>query len=185
MLATTLTTLVFIGGVTVGTSYNEILPETSHPQGYPSSVQPDVVAAAEWARENLGFNQRFATDAIDRAVLGSHGDQYTVPEILVWPIFFAKTMDPAVVATIRSTRVHYLLVNGQVTLGIPSNPSYYFSPFEPSAQRHYHPLPASYLQKFGSTRCASLIFAAGYAKIYDVAPIANGSCTPGGRRAPS
>jgi hypothetical protein len=183
VLATALMTLVFVGGVTVGNRYNELLPESSHPQGYPWSVQPDVMAAAKWARENLGLNQRFAADVVDAPVLGSYGDQYPVSENLAWPIFLAKTMDFTVVSTIRLARVRYVLVDGQMTLGIPSNPSYYFSPDEPNGKHHDHPLPASFLQKFGSTQCASLIFAAGYVKIFDVAPIANGSCIPGRRNA--
>jgi hypothetical protein len=179
VLATTLTTLVFIGGVTVGTPYNELLPEPAQFQGYPWSVQPDVVAAAEWARDNLSPNQRFAASALDAPVLASYGDQYPVSEDLVWPIFFSSTMDSTVLNTIVSTRLSYVLVDGQMALGIPSNPPYYVSPFEPNGGGHDRPLPATYLEKFGSNPCSSLVFAAGYVKIYDVTPIANGSCVSG------
>ena len=58
-LATGLVTLVFIGDVTIGTAFYQLLPESSHPQGYPWSVQPDVVSASNWAHEHLGINRNF------------------------------------------------------------------------------------------------------------------------------
>lgn len=176
---TALMTLVFIGGVTVGTPFTEILPEAANPVGYPSSVQPDVFVAAVWARTNLGSARTFAANAQDAPVLGSYGDQNPISESAAIPIFFASTMDSAVVRAIRQAKVDYILVDLRMADGVPINPSYYFTPYEPHGSYHAHPLPSSYLTKFGTTSCDSLIYSAGPLQIYDLTPIANGSCTPG------
>ena len=64
-LAAGFVTLVFVGDVTIGTAFYQQLPESSHPQGYPWTVQPDVISASQWAREHLGINQPFGTNWID------------------------------------------------------------------------------------------------------------------------
>jgi hypothetical protein len=173
-----LMTLVFVGGVTVGTPYNKLLPEAANSAGYPSSVQPDVFAAASWALANLGPGRTFAANALDAPVLGSRGDQNPVSENQAFPIFFASTMDAAVVRAIREAKVDYILVDLRMARGVPINPSYYFSPYEPNGNYHAHPLPANYLTKFGTTRCDSLIYSAGPLQIYDVAAVTAGSCVP-------
>jgi hypothetical protein len=179
-VVTAVLTLVFIGGITVGTPYNELLPEPANPVGYPSSVQPDVFAAATWARRYLGPDRTFASNALDAPVLGSYGEQNPISENLAFPIFFASTMDSTVVHDIRAAKVAYIFVDTRMTRGtpIPINPSYYFSPYEPNGSHHAHPLPASYLTKFGATNCDSLVYSAGSLRIYDVTPIADGSCVP-------
>ena len=107
-VATALVTLVFVGDVTIGTAYNQLLPESSHPQGYPLSVQPDVVTASTWARDHLGINQRFGADAIDSLALATYGEQDAIGEKSVWPIFFSPTMGSTVTDTIRDQQVRYL-----------------------------------------------------------------------------
>jgi hypothetical protein len=183
--ASALLTLIFIGGVTVGTPYDELIPEPNVARLYPTSVQPDVFTSAQWALRNLGPDRRFATDALDAPVLGSVGEENPIAENDAWPIFFAKTMNRAVIRAIRRERVQYLMVDVQMAIGVPANPSYYFTPYEPDAGDHAHPLPMSYLDKFSTTACSNLIFASQYIRIYDVEPIADGSCVPHVPVAPS
>ncbi len=178
LAVTAVLTVVFLGGVTVGTPYNKLLPEPANPVGYPSAVQPDVFAAAAWARTNLGPGRTFATDALDAPVLGSFGEQNPISENLAFPIFFSSTMSQAVVHDIRSAGVDYIFVDTRMSLGTPINPSYYFSPYEPGGSHHAHPLPSSYWAKFGATSCTSLVYFAGPLRIYDVTAIADGLCVP-------
>ncbi len=58
-VATGLVTVVFIGEVTIGTAFYQRLPEPPNSQGYPWSVQPDVISASKWAREQLGHRPAF------------------------------------------------------------------------------------------------------------------------------
>lgn len=178
LVAAALTCLVFIGGVTVGTPYNEILPEAATTSGYPWSAQPGVVAAAHWARQHLGANRRFAASAVDAPVLGSDGGQYAVSENFAWPIYFSSSLDAQVVKAIKLAKVDYVFADRALTQAVPENPSYYFSPYEPDGGFHKHPLPASYLSKFAQSTCVSTIYWSKQVQIYDVSAILDGSCIP-------
>jgi hypothetical protein len=71
-----------------------------------------------------------------------------------------------------------------MTNGTPSNPgNYYFSPWEPQANKYRTPLPVAALRKFASTTCAHLVYDSGAIQIFDVTQIENGSCVPGKARA--
>ena len=178
LVAAGVVTVIFIGNVSVGTAFYQLLPESSHPQGYPWTVQPDAINASNWAREHLGINQRFGANANDALALATYGEQDPVAENAVWPIFFAKVVNEAVVHTIRATRVRYLLVDSQMTKGVPATPGYYFSPQEPGANEYAQPFPAAALRKFTSYTCIHLIYHFGYVQIFDISGIENGSCTP-------
>ena len=79
-IAAVLVTVVFVGNVTIGTAFYQRLPEATNPQGYPWSVQPDVIAASEWARAHLGINQPFGASAIDSFALATYGEQETLDQ---------------------------------------------------------------------------------------------------------
>lgn len=176
--AALLATLVFVGGITVGTPYSQLLPQAAASTGYPASVQPAVIAAARWARANLGVNQRFAASALDAPTLGSDGEQYAVPETLAWPIFFGSSLSRRVVSAIRTAHVRYVLADRDLVRYVPSNPSYYFTPYEPNGTFHKHPLSRSDLSKFSANRCVDLVYSSGQVKIYYVGRILTGRCNP-------
>ena len=172
-------TAVFLGDATVGTTFSELLRESSHPAGDPWTAQPDVVDASEWARVNLGVNQHFAANAVDSLALATYGEQDTISEDDVWPIFFADTWNSGVVQIIREARVSYLLVDWRMTEGPPpADLGYYFSPYEVSTSEG-QTLPSIALRKFAASPCARLVYASGPIQIFDVAGIENGSCEPG------
>jgi hypothetical protein len=173
-----LVTVVFVGEITVGTPFYEVLSENSHPHGFPWTVQPDAISASKWALGHLGRNQRFASNTLDSYALATYGDQFTVSEDKAWPIFFAPTMNPQVVSEIRSAKIHYLLVDWQMTKGVPPTPGNYFSPQEPGAGDYKNAFPAASLQKFGMSSCVELVYHRGEFDIYDLALIEDGSCVP-------
>jgi hypothetical protein len=169
--------IVFVGNITIGTPFYQRLPEESNPPGYPSNVQPDVIAASIWTLKHLGVNQRIATDGTSAVALATFGDQDTLPEEDVWPIFFATTMNATVVSEIRAEKVHYVLLDWRMTLGVPPSPGYYFSPQETSSGTDTRAFPAVALRKFHSN-CSRLIYESRYVQIFDLSRIENGSCTP-------
>lgn len=170
-------TVVFVGNITIGTAFYERLPESSNPPGYPWTVQPDAIAASIWMLNHLGANQRVGTDANDSLALATYGDQNTLQEEAMWPIFFASTMNETVVQDIKADKVNYVLVDWRMTLGVPPTPGYYFSPQETSAGDYSQPFPAAGLRKFTSN-CTRLIYKSGDIEIFDLSRIANGSCVP-------
>ena len=177
LAATCAATLVFVGNITIGTAFYERLPESSTPQGYPWTVQPDVINASIWAREHLGINQRFGANAQDALALATYGEQNTLAENIIWPIFFAGTMNEAVVNGIKSGKVHYLLVDWRMTASVPPSPGYYFSPQEPNSGDYDQPFPRAALRKFDS-RCTYLVYHSGDIQIFDMSRIENGTCVP-------
>lgn len=172
-------TAIFVGELTVGVRYGQLLPESSHPQGYPWTVQPDAIRAAEWASKHLGMNQRFGVDAIDSDALATYGEQDPVNGDSVWPVFFAKTMNKSVVHIIRELGIRYIFVDWRMTKSRPLGyGNYYFSAYEPKTGVYSGPFPGAALRKFASTACARLVYHSGPIEIFDVSRIENGSCVP-------
>ena len=153
LAATGVVTVIFVGGVTIGTAFYQLLPEQPNPRGYPWTVQPDVINASKWAREHLGINQRFGANANDALALATYGGQLTLPENDVWPIFFAGTVNEQVVRSIRLEKIHYLMVDWRMTKGVPPSPGYYFSPQEPQDGVSKKPFPVAALRKFDTAPC--------------------------------
>jgi hypothetical protein len=177
--AACIVTAIFIGNVSLGSTYSELLPEPSHPTGYPQILQPDAITASTWALKHLGANQPFAVDAVNARALATSGDQNTLGGKSVWPIFLSGTMNKAVVNAIRTAGVRYLFVDWRMTEGIPTGSTgYYFSPYEPNVGHYTHPIPVSDLQKFAIAGCSQLIYHSGPIQILNVTRIENGSCVP-------
>jgi hypothetical protein len=176
LIAAFLTTVVFVGNVTVGTAFYQRLPEARNPQGYEWSVQPDVIAASRWARAHLGPNHLFGANGIDSSALATYGQQDIVDMNRIWPIFFADSISSDVLQRIKAARVQYLLVNWRMTRRVPLTPGYYFSPFEPEAGQYRHAFPAAALAKFSSAPCARLIYRSGAVQIFDLSLIKSGPC---------
>ena len=147
-MATALVTLVFVGDVTIGTAYNQLLPESSHPRVIHGRCSRMWSRASTWARDHLGLNQRFGANAIDALALATYGEQDIVSEKSVWPIFFSLTMGPTVVNTIRDEQVGYLLVDSRMTKGFPPRGGYYFSSQEPGAGPFKSVFSAAAFKKF-------------------------------------
>ena len=176
VFAVGLVTVVLVGGVTIGTAFYERLPESSHPSGYPWLVQQDVVTASKWALRHLGAHNRFGANTIDSNALASYGDQNTVLESRVWPIFFASTMNSKVAKAIRATGIRYVLVDWRMTRGVPPTPGFYFSANEPGGGQYKEAFPVASLRKFSSAPCTRMVYHSGEVQIFDVSQISNGSC---------
>jgi hypothetical protein len=176
-IAAGLVTLVFVGNVTVGTRFQERLPEGAHPQHFEKTVQPDVIAASRWALQHLGPNQMFGANVIDTWALGTYGDQDLADQRWLWPVFFAESFDSDVVKDIKKLRLRYVLVNWRMTRAAPEIPDFFIHQFEPDAFHYEQAFPASGLEKFSSDPCVGLIYDAGPIQIYDVSKIEKGTCS--------
>jgi len=162
-------TAIFVGELAIGVRYDQLLPESSHPQGFAWTVQ----------RKHLGMNQRFGVDAVDSNALAAYGEQDPVSGGEVWPVFFAKTVGANVVHIIRTLGVRYIFVDWRMTRSRPSGyGNFYFSAYEPKTGVFGGPFPGAALRKFASTPCVRLVYHSGPIEIFDVSLIENGSCVP-------
>jgi hypothetical protein len=171
--------VIFVGSITIGSPYLQLLPAPTHPTGFPSIPQPDVVSASNWARVHLGPGQSFATDLVDSLALATDGGENPVSEDVAYQIFFSDSLAGQPALVIRTARVRYILVDWRMTYGPPySSGGYYFSPWEPGAGPDDKTFNASYLRKFATYTCSYLVHSVGAIQIFDVSGIENGTCTP-------
>ncbi len=179
LFAIFLVTMIFIGDVTIGSSFFALLPTPANVPGFPPNIQPDMISAANWARQHLGTDQTFATDVDNELSLATYGDENTVPGDKVYPIFFVGNITKSVVRLIKVNNIHYLLLDWRATRGrLPQSTGYYYSQWEPHAGTENYALPTSYLEKFSIYTCTRLVYEAGPIQIIDVSRIEDGSCTP-------
>ena len=168
----------FIGGITIGNPYPDLLPPSAQPTGFPPDVQPDVIAASIWARDHLGLHQSYASDSIDSLALATYGDENPVAEDIVYPIFFGDSLGGTTARAIRVERVRYIFVDWRMASGPATNSGgYYFSPWEPNAGSDIS-FPAAYLRKFATYSCDRMVYHSGPVQIFDVTRIENGTCSP-------
>ena len=171
--------VIFLGGVTIGSSYFQLLPTPLHPTGFPPVPQPDVVTASNWARVHLGQGQTFSSDLIDSLALATAGEENPVSGDAAYPIFFNDSLAGDSARAIRAAHVRYVLVDWRMTYATPGNPGgYYFSPWEPGAGPRDTAFKASYLRKFTRYTCSHLVYSAGVIQIFDVSGIENRTCPP-------
>ena len=179
ILLAVMMTVVFAGDVTVSNPYTALLPSSSHPTGYPSSVQPYVITASNWARVHLGSGQPFASDLIDSFALSTNGNENPVSAGTAYPIFFSATLDGATAALIRADKVRYIFADWNMRYGSAANAGgYYFSTWEPNSGKPGNVFPAVGLAKFTMYTCSHMIYHAGPVEIFNVTGIENGTCDP-------
>jgi len=178
LVASLLVTAVFIGEVTIGSSFFLLLPRPSSVPGFPPSIQPDMITAANWARQHLGVDQTFATDADNEVSLATYGDENIAPGDNIYPIIFTGNITGTVVRLIKANEVHYLLLDWRATRGrLPQSSTFYFSQWEPHAGIGNYPLPVAFLEKFSTYTCTRLVYQSGPIQIIDVSQIEHG-CMP-------
>ena len=171
--------VIFLGGITIGSPYFQLLPPPTNPTGFPSLPQPDVISASNWARVHLGPGQSFATDLTDSLALATDGAENPISEDVAYQIFFNDDLAGQAARLIKTARVRYILVDWRMTYGPPyDSGGYYFSPWEPGAGPDDKAFNASYLRKFATYTCSYLVHSVGAVQIFDVSGIENGTCTP-------
>ncbi|MGI8448402.1 MAG: DUF6541 family protein [Streptosporangiaceae bacterium] len=169
LLAAGLVILVFTGGVAVSWNYAQRLAPDYRLANGSQLVTPDDEALARWMLAVLGPGHRVAADPETGLALGSLGRQDVLSSAedgaRIWQIFYPRTVDGAVLAELRRSRVQYVVVQRDV-LGSPAGVPR-FDDSEP-AQDYDAPLPAACLSKFGASPVFREIYAAGSLRVYQV-----------------
>jgi hypothetical protein len=167
--------LVFTGGVAVSWNYAQRLAPDYRRANGSQLVTPDDDALARWMLASLGPAHRVAADPQTSLALGSTGRQdvlsYAEDGAHIWQIFYPRTVDGAVLAELRRSRVQYVVVQADVLDSPPGVPR--FDNSEPEAD-YDAPLPAASLSKFGTSPAFREIYAAGSLRVYQVTGAAGG-----------
>lgn len=163
-------TIIFVGGVTVGWPP----PWARQPGPYlvaadTRSVENQGLAAADWARLQLGPDNRLVADRTNRLLMGSYGAQRPVTgygdRVNVPRIFFASQLGPAEQAILRQGRVRYIVVDRRLSSALPSA-GVYVERGEVPGDRHVAPFDPAALAKFNGVTGVSRVFDSGDIVIY-------------------
>lgn len=177
LITTLLLSVVFVGQVSIGNSFFNLLPDKS--VGFPAYVQPSMIDVANWAGQHLGTGQTFATDNTNVLSLATYGQENPVNVNIIYPMFFTADMGPVAVNLIKTYQVHYVLLDWLATEEPPVGPGgSYYSALEPDASLNGKALPRTYYSKFSTYTCSRLVYRSGSIQIYDVSLIASGKCVP-------
>ncbi len=93
------------------------------------SIEPEGVAAAQWAASFLGPGQRIAADRINMLLMSTYGGQWDVnatnAPVSVQSIFTELQFDSTVQAALRVDKVQYLVVDRRLSNGLPLTGTYF------------------------------------------------------------
>ena len=164
-------TVIFAGGITSGSPPWSRLPGPYLVSADPRSVEAQGLTTADWARETLGENNRFAGDRINSVIMGSFGMQTMVFKEdregeRVTAVFFAPTLDDHVKQVIRTGNIHYLIADYRLTTMRPYL-SYYFEAGEPIPPGPSHIFEERAFDKFDGVPEINRVFDNGNIVIYD------------------
>lgn len=166
-----LVTLVFLGGVVVGTA-----PYSRQPGPYlvgadMRSVDPHSVQAAKWAGQNLPPRSRILTDRTNGETMTAYGrvdpvTGNTANGIPVSDLFTSLTFGSVERDIIQSEKVRYLVVDRRLSESAPAV-GVYFDRNERGAYSHKTPISPDALAKFNTVLGLSRIYDDGAIAIYD------------------
>ena len=156
--------LMFDGLANGWPPYWERLPGSYLVAGSERSVEPEVMAAVEWALATMGPGNRFATDFGSYPVLGSYGDQNPIRDVAYLYTSPVYTEADAVRAATQALR--YVWVDKRLSQSLPAYGQYF--PVDPNAGEYKRPLPAADLDKFNHAPGVERIYDSGNIVIYQL-----------------
>jgi hypothetical protein len=165
VVATTLAGVLFLGGLAGGWPPAwERLPGGFQVAGFERSVEPQGVATAQWARQVLGHDNRFAADLTNYTLLGTYGEQDVIRQGAT--LYYSAGVSPEDQQIVASTSLRYLVVDRRLAEGLPASGRYF--PDDPQADKHTVPLPLEDLTKFDAVPGIRRIYDSGDIVIYDL-----------------
>ena len=157
--------VILMGGVASGWPPAwEQLPGPYLAAGYERSVDPQGIAAAEWARSALGPGHRWAGDLTASSLLATIGDQNTVRDGGV--PFDGRGADAAASSFVQREDIEFLAADLRDSMQLPASGAYF--PIDPNAGRYRSPLPRTDLTAPGRVTGVSLIYDSGDVYLYDL-----------------
>jgi hypothetical protein len=160
--------ILLAGGTASGwPPYWERLPGHYIVDGFESGITPEGIAAAAWARTELGSGQRISADFTNYLLLGSYGDQDPVGTLDALYCTPAWTDLDAGLASHQSVR--YLLVDLRMSQYRSVTGGY----FADAASVCPSPIPRQYLTKFDTVPGFERVYDSGNIVIYALPGVLN------------
>jgi len=161
--------VILIGNVTVQVNTAYRFPGPFVYGSDTRSLTPELIAAANWARQTLGPGNRFVTDRDGGLAMGSFGDQnLATPSqgFPTWELYF-KTGLPSqrLFGELSSSHYQYLLIDLEMSRSVPLV-GVYFEPDEPQGGTRVSPPSAAALQKYDGLPWVTKVYASDNWEIY-------------------
>jgi hypothetical protein len=165
-------TVIAIGGIQIGWGPTfRIMPGGYRVAADSQSIEPHGVAAARWARENLGPNNRLTADRMNWLLMGSYGGQEAVTKtkdgVVLAPAYFSPTLGVDERWLLLEGEIEYLVVDRRLNRELPVV-GVYFENGEPNSFRHRFPIALTSLNKFERVPEISKVYDNGSIAIYDI-----------------
>lgn len=170
--ATLWATILFAGGFILGAGPSWArLPGPYLVAADLRSIEPEGIAAANWAAAYLGAGNRVAADRVNALLMGSYGFQRPLTDLSdqfdISPLYFATEFGEDTETIFALADIHYMVVDRRLSTGLP-RVGVYFQSVEPSAFRHSSPIPLQALDKFEGNANMSRLYHSGNIVIYKV-----------------
>ncbi len=141
------------------------------------SIDPEGIAAAQWAGTHLPPGSPFASDRVNRVLMATYGRLYAVTSIYnnveVSPLFYSLTFDSFDAKLLREGHIRYVITDRRLTTSLPYV-GVYFEAGENHLLPILKPLDPRGLEKYNDLPGVDLIFDSGNIAIYDVGDLAHG-----------
>lgn len=157
--------VILMGGVASGWPPSwDRLPGPYLAAGFERSVDPQGIAAAEWALNTLGPGHRWAGDLTAYTLLATMGDQNTVRPVGV--LFDGRGADAAARSLVKREDIQFLAADLRDSTQLPASGGYF--PVDPDAGRYRSPLPRADLAAPDRVAGVSRIYDSGAICLYDL-----------------
>ncbi len=134
------------------------------------SIEPNGIAAADWALSFLGPHNRIAADRINGLLMGSYGLQRPITHVSdgvdIAPLYFSSEFGQDAQDILAQGNIHFVLVDRRLSTGLP-RVGVYFEAGEPDSFQHKTPILTTALTKFDHIGNLSRLFDSGDIVIYD------------------
>jgi hypothetical protein len=169
--------IVFAGGITVGTpSYSRLPSSRFGVSAGARSVDPESVAAAQWAGRTLPAGAHFLGDTNDTSLLTGYSrlvpQSGDVKGVGIGELFLAPRLGSRERTIVTYDKLRFLVVDLRDASALPASGSYFDSANPVSS--YATPIPRRALTKFGRSHCIDRVFASRNIVIYDTEPLLRG-----------
>jgi hypothetical protein len=169
-------TIVFMGGVVVGTPYWARLPGPFLISADPRSVTPIGINTATWMRSHLGLDNKLMTDRVNRVLTKTYGLQHPISavgdQIDVKSAFFSDTITGDIRRLLRKSGVKYVEADERLPASLPYV-GVYVERGELTSHTWNEPMSLTAITKWATMGSVDLIYDAGEIRLYNIQPLTN------------
>jgi hypothetical protein len=164
--------VVLLGGAILAMPNWARMPGSYLVSADPRSIEPRGIAAAAWAGRELGPDNRFLADRINRTLFATIGRQHALAavgdQVDVKVPFLEPGLTPRGLAVLRRGAAEYVLTDHRLTTSLPYVGTYVERGELVENGPWVAPLPSAALDKWKSITGAHRVYDDGLIRIYDI-----------------